>query len=161
MKTGYKVSDAMTQEPICVAPDDNVISCASKMKQFKVGGMVVKQGNKLVGICTEQDFVHNLVAENKNPNDFKVKDIMCSTVRTIEPDKDIFEAIMKMRDLNVRRLPVVSNNELVGIITMKDIVKIEPQLFDLLVDKIEIREEETKPIKIKTADEEVDDIISK
>jgi CBS domain-containing protein len=160
MKTGYKVYDAMTQEPVCVGPEDTIINCANIMKDNKVGGIIVKEGKKLVGICTEQDFVHKLISENKNPIDFKIKDIMCSNVRTIEPDKDIFDAIMKMRDLNVRRLPVVSNGELVGMLTMKDIVKIEPQMFDLLVDKIELREEDNKPIKIKEVDEEIDELIN-
>jgi len=161
MKTGYKVSDAMTQNPVFVNPDHKIVDCAKEMKAFKVGALIVKDGEKMVGICTEQDIVHKLVAENKNPEDILMKDVMCTSVRTISADKDIFEAIMKMRDLNVRRLPVISDDgTLAGMLTSKDIFKIEPQLFDMLVDQIDIREEERKPVKIKEPDDEVDDLIS-
>jgi len=151
----------MTQEPIVVGPTDSVVDCAKNMKEHKVGALLVKEGEKVVGICTEQDLVYKLVAENKHPEKILVKDVMCNAVRTISADMDIFEAIMKMRNLNVRRLPVVGESgELVGLLTSKDVLKIEPQLFDMLVDKIDVREEERKPVKVKGADEEVDDIIN-
>ncbi len=160
MKTGYKVSDAMTQEPIVVGPNDSVVDCAKMMKEHGVGGIIVEEKGKLVGICTEQDIVYNIVADEKSASELKMKDIMCDNVRTISVDLDIFEALMKMRDFNCRRLPVVANDgKLVGMLTSKDVLKIEPQLFDLLVDTIELREEENKPVKVKEADDEVDEII--
>lgn len=160
MKTGYKVSDAMTENPIFMGPDDNIVDCAKKMREYKVGALIVKEGEKVAGICTEQDLVYKLIAENKHPEKVLMKDVMCNNVRTISANMDIFEAIMKMRDLNVRRLPVVGESgELVGLLTSKDVLKIEPQLFDMLVDKIDVREEERKPVKVQNADEEVDDII--
>jgi signal-transduction protein with cAMP-binding, CBS, and nucleotidyltransferase domain len=65
----------------------------------------------------------------------------------ISPEKDIYDAIIKMRDKDVRRLPVIHDGELIGLLTEKDILKIEPSLFDLLVERYEIREEDKKPIK--------------
>lgn len=159
MKTGYKVSDAMTQEPIFVGPNEKIVDCAKKMKEHRVGALLVKEKDNILGICTEQDMTYKVVAENKNPEKILMKDIMCTKVKTITPELDIFEALMKMRDLDVRRLPVVNNGKLVGLLTQNDILKIEPQLFDLLVDKIELREEKKKPIKVKTPNEEVEDII--
>ena len=61
---------------------------------------------------------------------------MTTKLVTIEPKADIFDAMMLMRDAEVRHLPVVENKKILGFLTMKDILKIEPQLFDLIVEKI-------------------------
>lgn len=161
MRTGYTVADAMTQEPIFVEPDTAVQACAEMMKSYKIGAILVKDGKDIVGICTERDMVYHIIAEGKSINT-PIKDIMSSSVRTIEPDKDIFEALMRMRDLNIRRLPVVQHGEFVGLLTLKDVLKIEPQLFDMLVDKMEVREMESKPVKVRETsdgDAEVDALI--
>ena len=64
----------------------------------------------------------------------------------ISPSDDIYDALIKMRDSNIRHLPVVEHGKMVGLLTLKDILKIEPQLFELLVEKFELREETRKPI---------------
>ena len=146
MKTGYKVSDAMTHEPVFVGPEENIVECAKRMRDHNVGSVLVTQGDKVLGICTEDDIIRRVIAEDKSSREVKAGEVINTNVRTIDSDKDIFEAIMKMRDLNLKRLPVVSNGKFVGLLTMKDILKIEPQLFDMLVNMIDIREEERKPI---------------
>jgi signal-transduction protein with cAMP-binding, CBS, and nucleotidyltransferase domain len=65
---------------------------------------------------------------------------------TISPEKDIFEAITVMRDNNIRHLPVMQDGKFYGLVTTKDILKIEPDLFELMVDRIELKEEKRKPI---------------
>jgi signal-transduction protein with cAMP-binding, CBS, and nucleotidyltransferase domain len=149
MKTGYKVSDAMTQDPLYVFQDEDTASAAKVMKQYNVGALLVKEKAKLSGIATEEDFVRKVVAEGKDPKKVQMKDIMTHVLHTIAPEKDIFEALMVMRDFNIRHLPVVKDGKLLGLLTMKDILKIEPQLFDMLADAIELREEERKPINTK------------
>ena len=146
MKSGLKVIDAMTKIPVTITPDASIFECASKMKDEKIGSVIVEQKGKITGIITEQDLVYKVVAENMSPKKTQVKDVMTKEVITITPDKDMTEAIMLMSQLNVRRLPVVEHNKILGILTMKDILKIEPQLFDMIVDKIELREEQSKPI---------------
>jgi len=66
---------------------------------------------------------------------------------TTTPDEDIFEAIRIMRDYDFRHLPVKHDGKIVGLITLKDILKIEPDLYEIMVEKIQLREEERKPIK--------------
>ncbi|MDO8656889.1 MAG: CBS domain-containing protein, partial [Nanoarchaeota archaeon] len=107
MKSGVKVMDAMTINPVIVHPDELLKDCSQKMAEQHVGALIVKEKNKVHGICTEQDIVRKTVALGKNPLKMKVKDIMDQNVRTIEPYKDIFEALLLMRDLNIRHLPVV------------------------------------------------------
>jgi len=60
---------------------------------------------------------------------------------------------MMMRDFDIKRLPVIKDKKFVGLLTLKDILKIEPQLFDMLVDRIELREEPSKPIRKITDNE--------
>jgi signal-transduction protein with cAMP-binding, CBS, and nucleotidyltransferase domain len=144
MKSGYKVADAMTINPISINTDTTLLECARVMSEKHVGTVVVKDWNSL-GILTEQDIVRKAVANGVNVNE-KVKDFMETKLITISPDMDIYDALIKMRDNNIRHLPVVENNEMVGLLTIKDILKIQPELFDLIVEKFELREESRKPI---------------
>jgi CBS domain-containing protein len=154
MKTGIKVSDAMTQQPIFIGPDQTLTDCSIIMKENHVGAVLVKESDKIIGICTEQDIVRKAVAERKDCSKVLIREVIDTNVKTISSDKDIFEAIVKMKDFNIRHLPVVdSQNKHVGLLTLKDILKIEPQLFDILVDAIELREEKNKPIKCNKEDE--------
>jgi len=146
MHTGIRVKDAMTRSPIEVSQDISIYECAKLMKEKDIGSVLVKKGKELTGILTEEDLVYKVVAEAKNVKKTKVKDIMVTRLIVIEPNKDIYNALIKMSNNNIRRLPVVEKNKLVGILTMKDILKIEPELFEIIANRYILREEESKPI---------------
>ena len=76
----------------------------------------------------------------------KVEAIMIKDVITIQPDADIYDALMLIKDEDIRQLPVLDGKKLVGLLTVKDILKIQPQLFELVADKISLREESLKPV---------------
>jgi len=150
MKTGYKVCDAMTQAPIVVSPDTTIQECAKIMRKEHIGGLPISQNRILKGIITEQDITRKVVAlglDIKKP----VKTIMVKRVITISPEKDIYDALMKMRKYGIRHLPVVDGKKLLGLLTMKDILKIQPQLFEILVEKMAIREADRKPVFSQTS----------
>lgn len=144
METGYKVGDAMTQKPVMISPTATLKQCADLMAKKHIGSVLVEEKDKIVGVLSEQDIVRKAVAKG-TAGKKKVKDIMEKNLITVSPDKDIFEAIRIMRDYNIRHLPVMHKGKFVGLVTMKDILKIEPDLFELLVEKFEIREEQKKP----------------
>ena len=146
MKTGYKVYDCMTTKPISVSSGASLQDCAKIMAKNHVGALVIKDSHKSAGLITEQDIVRKVIAKGINPVAKKVKDFMQRKLMTIKPNDDIYEALIKMRDSNIRHLPVVDNGKMVGLLTLKDILKIEPSLFELLVEKFELREEKRKPI---------------
>ena len=148
MKTGYKIGDAMTFKPIIVSPNFTIIECSKLMSEKHVGSLIIKSKNKPLGIITEQDIVRKGVAKGKNFNLTTAKEIMETNLHIVHPDDDIYDALMMMNDYNVRHLPVIHSDKLVGFITIKDILKIEPTLFDLVVSKFEIREEERKPVDL-------------
>ena len=137
--------DAMTTKPISINHDTTLLDCAREMDENHVGAVVVKENENSIGIITEQDIVRKVVAKGINPLTEKVKDYMEKKLITISPDRDIYDALILMRDNNIRHLPVVDETKMVGLLTIKDILKIEPQLFDLIVEKFEIREASRKP----------------
>ena len=147
MKTGYKVYDCMTTKPVSVSSDANLEECAKIMSQNHVGALVIKDDHQSKGLITEQDIVRKALAKGINPLTKKVKDFMETKLLTVSSSSDIYDALIKMRNSNIRHLPVVDNGKMVGLLTLKDILKIEPQLFELLVEKFELREETRKPIK--------------
>ena len=146
MKTGYKVYDCMTTKPVSVSSDVSLQQCAKAMAKNHVGALVIKDDHKSIGLITEQDIVRKVIGKGINPVKKKVKEFMETKLKTISPNDDIYDALIKMRDFNIRHLPVVDNGKMVGLLTLKDVLKIEPQLFELLVEKFELREETRKPI---------------
>ncbi len=146
MDTGLKVLDAMTKRPVTVSHGTKISKAAEKMKQEKVGSVLIQKKGKLIGILSEQDLVYKIVAHGLDPKETRVNQIMTKDVVTISPDEDIREAMIRMNKSNVRRLPVTHNTKIVGMLTMKDILKIEPELFELIIDKFDLKEEKSKPI---------------
>lgn len=146
MKTGIKVCDAMTHEPVFMPLDSTIKQAAEKMAKMHLGAMLIGSKSNLQGIITEQDIVREVLLKSEDPLNAKVKDYMAKSIRTIEPEKDIYEALIKMRELKIRHLPVKDGDTMIGLLTLKDVLKIEPQLFDLMLERITLREETRKPI---------------
>lgn len=145
METGYKVADCMTIQPITISKDLLLVDCAKLMRDKHVGSLIVIEKGKLLGLVTEQDIVRKAVAELFDRDKAKAGDVMITDLVTITPDKDIYDALKMMRDYNIRHLPVMDRGQMVGFLTIKDILKIQPQLYDLIVEKIELRESSRKP----------------
>lgn len=146
MKTGYKVCDAMTKAPITIGPGTSLHACAKIMAEKHVGAVPVSKGKELMGIITEQDIVRKSVILDHKPSEITAEAMMEQEMITISPEIDLFEALILMRNNNIRHLPVMDGSRMVGLLTTKDILKIQPQLFDILAEKIELKEEENKPI---------------
>jgi CBS domain-containing protein len=147
VKTGYTVGDAMTMNPITIPSSKTLRDAAKTMSKEHVGSLLVTEENKIIGIVTERDIVKKAVAVLGNPAQKKVKEVMATDLVTTTPEEDIFEAIRIMRDYNFRHLPVKHDGKIVGLVTLKDILKIEPDLYEIMVEKIQLREAERKPIR--------------
>jgi signal-transduction protein with cAMP-binding, CBS, and nucleotidyltransferase domain len=138
MKTGYSVGDCMTEDPLTTTSETSIKDCAALMRKHKLGSIIIVENKKPIGILTNQDIVFRVVAKGvslKKP----VLDYMSSTIITVSPNIDIFEALEVMNKNMIRHISVVKSKKLVGYLTLKDILKIEPTLFDLYADKMDIR----------------------
>lgn len=142
-KIGVKVGDIMTRNFVYAKQDSTLIDCAKEMIKKHVGSLIIQDTQSLKGILTEKDIVWAVV-KKQDLGKIKAKDIMTRRVVTINPSKDIYEATLRMRNSKVRVLPVVVKDKVIGVVTMKDILRLEPSLFDLAMESINIREEPEK-----------------
>lgn len=140
-----KVLDAMTRKPVSISPDATILQCVKIMSKENVSSVIIHENDILKGIVTERDLVKKVIGEDLDPKKTRVKDVMSTKMTTISPDSDIFEAIKIMNNKHVRRLPVTNKGKLVGLLTMRDLLKIQPELISLRVDTIDMREEDRKP----------------
>jgi CBS-domain-containing membrane protein len=112
----------MTAEPITLATTASVEEAAQFMKSEDIGDvMVVNRNKKLVGILTDRDIVVRAAADGVDLKELKVEEIVTKEVKTIAPDAPVEEAVKIMREEAIRRLPVIEEGKLVGIVTLGDL----------------------------------------
>jgi CBS domain-containing protein len=116
------VKDLMTKNVVTIDADKTVVEAAMLMSKNDIGDLVVVKDNAPVGIVTERDFVRRVLAERKSVNT-KVSEVMTTPLKVIDPDAPIKEAARRMVNRKIRRLPVIKDNKLVGILTAADFAK--------------------------------------
>ncbi len=116
------VKDIMTTDVVSIGVDNSVFEAAEIMSSCELGCLVILDGDVPVGIVTERDFVRRVVAK-KLSGDTKISEIMSKSLITIDPDASIKEAARVMSRNGIRRLPVLKQNRLVGIVVAADFVR--------------------------------------
>jgi CBS domain-containing protein len=114
-----KLERIMTKDVESCTLLDNVYEVAVKMKENNVGSIPIVDGSRIVGVITDRDIVTRCVAE-KHPASSKVEDIMSRDLITIGPEADVSEAAHLMAENQIRRLPVVEGDTLVGMVSLGD-----------------------------------------
>jgi CBS domain-containing protein len=118
------IRDLMTKNPSTIEPDKSVADAAKLMRDEDAGIVPIVDGQKLVGTTTDRDIAIRIVAEGKDPQSTKVREIMTSRLVTVDPDQELDEALRLMAEHQVRRLPVVEEDgKLIGIVAQADIAK--------------------------------------
>jgi CBS domain-containing protein len=115
------VRDAMTEDPRSIGKSVSVVEAARLMREQDIGSLPITDDEKLVGMITDRDITTRVVAEAADPNMTTVDDVYSRDLISVEPDKDLEEALRLMARHQVRRLPVVENGRLVGIVAQADI----------------------------------------
>jgi CBS domain-containing protein len=111
----------MTPSVRSVAPTDSLTDAAAGMRDEDVGSLPVVEGDRVVGIITDRDIVVRAVAERADPQTAKVGDVSSGDPVAVEPDADLDEALELMARHRVRRLPVVEDGRLVGVVAQADV----------------------------------------
>lgn len=133
-----KVKDAMTKNIVTAKPDESVKNISIKMKENNVGSLIIIDRSKIKGIVTYRDLVKKILTKDLKPSKVKVSDVSTSNpLYMISPDKTLREAATVMLKYDVKRLPVIKNGSLVGIISDKDILRITPHLVDYLLEELD------------------------
>jgi CBS domain-containing protein len=118
--------DVMTREPSTLGPEATLGEAATLMRQEDCGSIPIVEGARLVGIVTDRDIVVRAVAAGKDPKTTRVSEVMSADPVTIGPDTDVDEAARIMADRQIRRLPVIDDGKLVGILVIGQIARKEP-----------------------------------
>jgi CBS domain-containing protein len=116
-----RVRDAMTEDPRSIGASEPVVDAARLMREQHVGSLPVTDNEKLVGMITDRDITTRVVAEAADPKMISVGDVYSRDLISVEPDQDLDEALRLMARHQVRRLPVIENGSLVGIVAQADI----------------------------------------
>tara|TARA_Y100000310_G_C20609720_1_gene777377 strand:+ start:963 stop:1400 length:438 start_codon:yes stop_codon:yes gene_type:complete len=132
METGYTVDQVMTRDVLTASPTSNIIDCAKLMAEKELGSTVILDEGKVIGILTEQDLARKVLALSIDPHTTNVEDVMTKDVSTIAPEQDVYYAMVQMGQNKIKHLPVIKDNKLQGIISFKDVIKIQPDLIDLI-----------------------------
>jgi CBS domain-containing protein len=119
------IKDVMTSAPVCCAPDDTLQTVAAMMVKHDCGFIPICSGTKLVGVITDRDITCRAVAAGKAPAASPVSDVMSKTVYTVRQDENVQAAIDMMESRQVRRLPVLDEQDkVVGIVAPSDLAPI-------------------------------------
>jgi CBS domain-containing protein len=116
-----KIRDVMTSNPATCEPGDSLLEAAKAMRDGDFGAVVVVESDQVRGILTDRDIVVRAVAEGKDPSSTEVRAAFTTDPTTLSPDDSIDEAIAKMREADVRRLPVVEDGRAAGIVSIGDL----------------------------------------
>lgn len=134
MTTRVLVRDIMNSPVISASPQHTIKDIATKMKEERIGSIVIMENEKAAGIVTDWDIVSNAVVKDVKPSEVKASDIM-QTLHTIEGEEGVTEAARVLRQHNIKRLGVVYKNRLVGIISTSDVIAVTPDLVDVISEK--------------------------
>lgn len=135
--TRVPVRDIMTGPVICSTLNDSIENVARKMRRKRVGSIVIVKNGSPAGIVYDRDIVTIGVASEADLGKKKARDLM-QELHTIEDDADIVDATKLFKKHNVKRLGVMDQKKLVGVISISDVIAVEPNLVDVLLEKATI-----------------------
>jgi len=127
-----KIRDVMVREVITVDENSSVKEAIDIMNEFQIGSLIVLEKGKAKGIVTERDFLRRVLAEAKDVINTKVKEIMTFPLVFVESITDLDAAVKLMFQNKIKKLAVIDANKLVGIVTLTDIARVQPQMMRML-----------------------------
>ena len=136
MATIVIVRDIMSKDVKVVRPDTTMKEVVATMNKFGIGSLIVVQGQRPVGIITERDILTRQVEPNLPPETLTAKHVMTSPIVTINEEASIEEAARLMAKKRAKRLPVMNNGKLVGMLTYTDIVFKVPAMLSTLEELV-------------------------
>jgi len=128
----WKVKDVMVTNVVTVDAGVNLRKAVERMNTHEIGCLVVLEKGSFVGMLTERDVLKRVVVKARNPDETLVGDVMSKPLVVVEPEASLEEAAKLMFEKRIKKLPVVTNKKLVGLVTMTDIARIHPQMVEYI-----------------------------
>jgi CBS domain-containing protein len=127
-----KVEDVMVKEVVTIDDGVMVKEAVDVMNKFEIGCLIAVRKGKAMGILTERDVLKRIVAGAKDAKKTRVRDVMTSPLVVAEPNMDLGEAVKLMFQMKIKKLPVVDGKRLVGLVSLTDIARFQPQVISIL-----------------------------
>ncbi len=127
----------MSKDVVTVENTKSVFEACNIYRDCGVGSLVVMREGIVVGILTERDIIERVIVDQKDPRDTKVEDIMSKDIKTVHASARVEKAVEIMRENKIKKLPVILNNNIFGIVTITDIANILPDISKLLDQEIQ------------------------
>ena len=127
-----KIEDVMVEDVVTVEEDITVKKAVAIMNKYEIGCLIVTKRSKPVGIITERDMLTRVLAESRAAEKTKVAEVMSRPLIFADPNMDLEEAAKLMFKMKVKKLPVVSDGRLVGLVTLTDLARFQPQIMKIL-----------------------------
>jgi CBS domain-containing protein len=127
----------MSKDVATVKNDETILDACKIYKDRGVGCLVVMNKDIVLGILTERDIIERIIIDQRNPNETKVEEVMSKNIITVHASTSVEKAVEIMKEHKIKKLPVILNNEIFGIITITDIANTLPNFSKLLNDEIE------------------------
>lgn len=123
MKTVEDILKAKGQSVWAIAPDVTVYNALQLMAEKDVGALVVVENERVIGIISERDYARKVILRGRSSVGTPVRDIMTPKVLSVRPDHTVEECLRLMTSIRIRHLPVLANNQLIGMVSIGDLVK--------------------------------------
>ena len=120
-----------------VSPDSSVYDALETLENKNLGGLVVVENGKLIGIFTERDYARKVILKGRSSKETLVRDIMSSHPIFVTPDSTINDCMQLMSDKFIRHLPVLENDQLIGVISIGDLVRYIINEKDFIIENLE------------------------
>lgn len=134
-----KVRDIMTARVVAMNTTATIAAVAQRMRDERVGSVLITRDDELVGMVTDRQITHTVVADGLDPREVAVSEVMFTDFIPLEPDMDLLLAVRLQRELAMRRLPVVEDGRIVGIMSVSDIAAFTKELIDCILVEGEVR----------------------
>jgi len=133
------VRDIMSVNVVTMPPEASILEVSRLMAKLDLGSIVIIDKERPVGIITEADIVRRVISKELDAKTTKAKDIMSSPLFNVTPDTQLTSAMRIMARNNIRRVVVLKKESLAGIITSRDILRWSPELIDVLVESLKLK----------------------
>jgi CBS domain-containing protein len=126
-----RVRDIMVTKVITIAKNSTLEEAIKLMNDYEIGCLIVTENKKAVGILTERDLLKMILGKSENIKRIGVQEVMSTPLISVEPDVEIGDASRLMFEKNIKKMPITKKGKLIGLVTLTDILRIQPQLIKM------------------------------